>query len=119
MDVPIESRPIWVDTGVQLVAGTTYRLLATGRWRDASIDTDAAGYSSASALQKLTEKMRRMPNAPWFALIGAIDRKPDTQFLIGSGTTFVAPASGQLTCFANDLRGFYFNNTGRVILTVE
>ncbi len=26
---------------------------------------------------------------------------------------------GELTCFANDLRGFYFNNSGAVTLTVE
>jgi hypothetical protein len=119
MQVAIDSRAHWVDTGVLIVAGATYELRATGTWRDASIDTDASGYASANIFQRLTERLRRMPDAPWFALIGAIDRREDTQFVIGTASRFRATASGQLTCFANDLRGFYFNNSGNVILTVE
>jgi hypothetical protein len=115
----IDSGAIWVDTGVLLTAGDTYELRASGTWHDASIVTDAAGYPSANFFQRLTERLRRVPDAPWFALIGAIDRRKDTQFVIGAGRTFRAPFSGQLTCFANDLRGFYFNNSGSVMLSVE
>jgi hypothetical protein len=104
---------------VRLVAGTRYRLRATGRWRDASIETDPAGYVSVNLLQRLTERWRRAPAAPWFALVGAIDRRKETLFVIGTGSTVQAPATGQLTCFANDLRGFYFNNSGAVVLELE
>jgi hypothetical protein len=118
MDVRIESRPTWVNTGIRLVAGTSYRLSASGQWKDASILTDANGYRSVNAFQRLTERLRRQPDARWFTLIGAIDRRPETQFVIGSGCDYHATASGELTCFANDLRGFYFNNAGSITLTV-
>jgi len=95
-----------------------YSLSARGRWKDASIECDAAGYPSANVFQRLTERLRRVPGAPWFALIGAVDRRSETCFVIGAGRTVVAPASGELTCFANDLRGFYFNNDGSVTVTV-
>ena len=119
MDVTIDSRALWVDTGLMVVAGTTYRLSAKGRWKDASIDTDAGGYASANFFQRMTERLRRKPEAPWFALIGAIDRRPETQFVIGTACIFRATTNGRLTCFANDLRGFYFNNSGSVTLGIE
>ena len=119
MHVLIDSRQVWCDTGVRLVAGRTYRLSARGTWRDASIVSDAAGYGSRNLFQRLTEGLRRVPDAPWFALIGAIHRQPATQFVIGTDCVFTAPQDGELTCFANDLRGFYFNNDGTVTLAVE
>jgi hypothetical protein len=43
---------------------------------------------------RLTERLRRMPRAPWFPLTGAIDRRKDAQFVIGTACAFRAPASG-------------------------
>ena len=39
-------------------------------------------------------------------VIGAVDRRPETQSVIGASREFEATMSGQLTCFANDLRLF-------------
>lgn len=72
MHVLIDSRETWCDTGIRLVAGRSYRLSARGTWRDASIVTDAAGYASRNLFQRATERLRRVPDAPWFALIGAV-----------------------------------------------
>jgi len=119
MSVTIDARPAWVDTGLLIVPGTTYLFTASGRWKDARIETDADGYPSANIFQQATERLRRVPEARWFALIGAVDRQPSTQFVIGSRATFRAATGGQLTCFANDLRWFYFNNSGSVTLTME
>ncbi len=119
MEATISSRAVWVDTGVRVVAGTRYQLSVAGRWKDAGIDTDSAGYRSANIFQRWTERWRRQPDAPWFALIGAIDRRRQTQFVIGDGRVWRATASGTLTCFAHDLRCFYFNNSGCVVLRVE
>lgn len=119
MEVEIDSRAAWVDTGVCVIAGRSYLLSVTGRWSDAGIDTDAAGYRSANVFQRWTERWRRQPDAPWFALVGAIDKRKPTQFVIGRRLVLQATASGELTCFANDLRWFYFNNSGGVVLRVE
>ena len=90
MEIAIDSKAQWVDTGIVLEPGVTYLLRASGSWRDASIETDAAGYASVNVFQRVAERLRRMPDAPWFALIGALDRRKDTQFVIGKECTFDA-----------------------------
>ena len=42
----------------------------------------------------------------------------DTLFLVGKNKTFTAPATGELVCFANDAMGLYWNNEGRINVTV-
>jgi hypothetical protein len=116
--VAITSTEHWVDTGVTLEAGKKYDLVATGAWKDASIVTGPDGYDSANLLQKEAEGLRRLPNAKWFALIGALDRRKDTEFQIGSKVVYAPTETGQLTCFANDVLGFYRNNHGNIMLSV-
>jgi hypothetical protein len=50
--------------------------------------------------------------------MGALDCDEATAFRIGSRRTYAPPRSGLLTCFANDLRRMYGNNSGTVTLTV-
>ncbi|MFN8058037.1 MAG: hypothetical protein U0Q12_12805 [Vicinamibacterales bacterium] len=116
--VSIDAARRWTSTGVRLQAGETYALSVSGQWRDASIDSGPSGYASVNLFQRATERLRRVPSAPWFALVGAIDRLRDTQFVIGGGCVYRAIADGELTCFANDLLGFYWNNSGSVTLHV-
>jgi len=161
-EVNIYAKELWNNTGIFLEAGKPYLLTATGEWMDASIKCSPAGASDGSfqpaeliyglgnlagGLQSLIRKVagnerrsvpmaRRLPGAPWFALIGVVandypppplqppqDAKveplPHETFVIGSGTTFVPSASGYLFCFANDAWHFYGNNRGSVRLRVE
>ena len=60
---------------------------------------------------------KRMRHEKWFALIGTYDRKEP--FLIGSGITQLkAQKTGELVCFANDVRVLYWNNKGSIKLTI-
>lgn len=108
----------WNDTGVRLVAGQEYCLTATGQWTDWYIPSTADGFASPNGLLRIFERLRRAPHERWFALIGAIDRDPRTHFLIGAQRTIIAPVSGSLTCFANDVGFAYWNNRGSVELTI-
>ena len=99
----ILARNIWNDTGISLVAGQEYRFTAVGQWIDWYIPCDAEGFPSPNPLFWPFEWLRRMPREQWFALIGAIDRKPETQFRIGRQRSVTVPATGMLTCFANDV----------------
>ena len=114
----IDSKEHWVDTGLTLESGRRYELVATGTWMDASISTDSDGYESVNFLQRETETLRRFAGARWFALIGALDRRKETEFVIGSRAVYEPQETGKLSCFANDLVGFYSNNEGSVTLTV-
>lgn len=161
-EVNVYARQQWNPTGFFLEAGRTYDLTATGEWMDAAIKCGPGGARDgkfhpaetlyaignvAGAAQGLLRKLsgndrrsvplaRRVPDAPWFALIGVIandyppspaqstkggkvDELPHETFVIGAGTSFVPKASGYLFCFANDAWQTYDNNRGTVRLKVE
>jgi hypothetical protein len=114
--VAVRARPHWNDTKIRLISGSGYRFSTSGRWWDMVVPCGAGGYSCA--LLRIAESRRRVPREPWFALIGSIDADEARTFLIGADRELVAPATGDLTCFANDLRRMHWNNWGAVELTV-
>lgn len=115
--VTVAARPRWSPTGIRLEAGARYDLRATGTWSDKDIECGPDGYPSPNLLFRLVAWARRSPRAPWFALVGTVDRRH--RFRIGSGTAIVAPAGGELVCYANDLLCMLGNNRGAVELTVR
>jgi len=109
---------VWSETGIELQAGATYRFSARGTWWDFYVRTDPDGYAGLP-FQKSAAKRLRMPGTKWFALCGALGRDEQSAFLIGTSTFYTAPADGPLYCFANDLRGWYWNNVGSITVTVS
>jgi|SRR5215471_4514219 len=116
--VAVSARPHWNKTGIHLSAGETYSMTASGEWVDWFIHHGPDGDPSDSFYLKALEHARRMKDENGFALIGALDSDSGTAFRIGSLRTYTANAAGELTCFANDVEGFYWNNYGEVSLTV-
>jgi hypothetical protein len=110
----IDSRAKWNRTKIQVTKGTKYRLVATGRWHDASHACGPDGYDDPKLA--LFAAFRRFRAARWFTLIGSVDRKHE--FAIGNGVEWTAPESGELCCYANDVSTMYWNNKGSVTLTV-
>jgi hypothetical protein len=119
--VEISARKLWNDTGIDVKEGERYRLRADGTWRDLLILSGPDGYDAPwySLGQRLAGGRRRVPSARWFALIGAVSDGRSKPFVIGSECLATMPASGSLRCFANDVRGFYWNNFGAVSLRIE
>lgn len=113
--VTVDSAAEWNDTGFEVVAGQTYRYTAEGTWRDWFIETDADGFERWH--MALFRSGRRVKDAPWFRLIGSVDRQAIV--VLGKEGQFVAPASGRLYCFANDWLSARWNNKGRVCLRVS
>jgi WD40 repeat protein len=64
---------------------------------------------------------RRRPLDPWFSVIATVDRKHAQR--LREDSEYVAPASGELVCYFNDLPIAYGNNQGiarlQLILTIE
>lgn len=114
----IAAQNLWNDTGIRILVDQEYHFTTTGQWIDWYVACDADGFVSPSPALWPFEWLRRVPYAPWFALIGAIDRDQRTQFLIGTNRKIIAPASGELTCFANDTAFAYWNNIGSVEVTI-
>ena len=117
--VAVHARLKWNDTGVELHAGERYSLTAIGHWSDATINSDADGYESPNILFRSLQRLRRMQNANWFALIGAVGINGETAFTIGKCAEITATVEGVLHCFANDLSFMYGNNSGFIKLTIK
>jgi hypothetical protein len=118
--VAIRASARWTRTGIHVDAGSRYRLSARGTWWDFYVRTGPAGYDGRLFEWLGLQKRLRCRDARPFALIGAIDADAATQFPIGRGLAapWSPPRSGELTCFANDLDGWYWNNWGSIELTV-
>jgi len=113
--------------------GTRYRISADGQWKDWFIPATVHGFDSNFVL-RIFESFRVLPGAKWFvlggvvALEGATVRQLDrhvgqfgmdvSPFLVGS-QTWVAPATGSLYVFANDVPWAYFNNTEAINFQIE
>lgn len=116
--IPVSACNPWNDSGIDLAVGATYSFTATGQWKDASIEWGPDGYESTPLL-KLFERLRRVPDARYFKLIGTIGRSLDSVIVIGSSLPDFAPTRpGRLYCFANDVRIMYWNNSGDVQLKI-
>ena len=114
----IQARIFWNKTGIQVVAGQRYLMTASGCWVDFFLRHGPDGDPSNSWYLRLFESKRRLPTENWFVLAGALDSNSATAFRIGSRFEYAPQATGELTCFANDVPGFYWNNWGHVTLSV-
>ena len=115
----IDAAQPWNRTGIHLQAGVRYEFRAEGEWWDAQNPSGPDGYASPNLVMRLAEFWRRERHARWFALIGALDEDPQTQFVIGASARYTPGRSGELTCYANDWSSKYKNNRGKLALTVR
>jgi hypothetical protein len=116
----VDSREYWNPTGIILEKGRGYSFEAQGEWRDGSNLCDANGWVPQwnKLVLNLVELSKRQRGQPLFKLIGAVE-KNSPYIPLGVKGSFIAPASGQLFCFANDVPGFYGNNFGTLKLRIQ
>jgi hypothetical protein len=69
-------------------------------------------------VQNLAAWARRAPRQDWFALLGAAEPEQEP-FFIGLQAKYTARQIGESVCFCNDVPGFYWNNAGEILLTVN
>ena len=114
-------------SGVRLQKGATYKIeVPDGQsWLDDGIECGPDGWSTdqlpwlKEKIAKLFEDNRRMPDANWFELIGALGDEDDDLFRIGNGTDYVATKDADLFLFANDLKSKYDNNAGSLNVVIR
>lgn len=115
----IHACDFWSREVLPVREGQRYRLSASGTWHDLAYACNADGYESPNAYMRFFEHWRRVPAARWFALIGALDRDAETLVVLGREHIYVPPRDGELSFFANDVPGMYWNNWGTLVLAVE
>ena len=114
--VAISSKPSSVPTGFRVEKGKTYYYHTTGKWQDSQrLDPcDANGFRLVYLAPFFFLKAYKC--APWFCLIGEVNGK---RFRMGASGSFIAPESGELSCFANDAKNHRENNYGNICLKVQ
>jgi hypothetical protein len=124
--IVVHARDQWVLTPVCVQAGQTLSFSATGTWWDAVIPCSADGYA-APLFYAIGQYPRIRDNGRYFRLMGRVvpaDATPSTDvpaatFPIGTNLRRVFHEAGRIFVFCNDKGGFYWNNWGSVMLTVE
>jgi hypothetical protein len=120
---------VWLEEGKQY---TIYVDLADNlRWNDAGIhsldgegwkrDTSSLSNFFKNLFIKQKESARRIADADWFALCACFDNTDDEHsFKIGNRIgPYKATKTGELYLFANDLDGYYGNNSGALKVIIE
>lgn len=106
---------------LQVEVGQVYRFTVTPgeRWRDWWIPTSAKGFNNIIiALRRLSLRVSGA-KAKCFTLCGTMDEMDATAFVIGLDKTYSVPATGYIAFFANDVKGYYGNNHGKIALHIE
>ena len=119
--VDVVARRYWNNTRLHVTVGQRYQLVAVGTWWDMVIRCDADGYPTPwwHLPLRIAQGLRRLPEENWFVLAGAVRAGEDCRyFAVGSSREVVMATTGQLSFFANDVPGFYWNNFGSVRLEI-
>jgi hypothetical protein len=137
-DQPLEARVYahlkYNHTGIYLEKDQTYRIevidLPQQKWRDGSVhpvdglgwDRDEVRFGLREFAIAASEPFRRVTgdDVKWFTLCGCIGDDDSNAFMIGNLRENLKPEkSGELCAFANDLDGYYGNNSGYLRIRVS
>ncbi len=124
-EVLAESKYNWSGVGLRAGASYTFTVPEGDTWDDASITCSPAGWKSdqlpwyKKGIVEAFDKRRRLKDANWFALTGALGDEDKELFLIGDkADPYVAPHGADLYLFANDMPSKYGNNKGSLMVTI-
>jgi hypothetical protein len=124
-EVLAESKYNWSGVGLRAGASYTFSVPQGDTWDDSGITCGSAGWKSEElpwykkGIVKAFEKKKRLKDANWFALTGALNDEDDELFLIGdSEDPYTATSDADLYLFANDMPTKYHNNKGSLMVTI-
>lgn len=117
--IRVEAGKRWNLSSIQGSAGECYRVRASDhKWLDAGLESTAAGWDG-NWLLKASKPLIRCREGRWFQLIGALGKTERPLFPLGMDAEWVIPngEDAELTLFANDVIGMYWNNCGFIEVT--
>ncbi|MGY4816567.1 hypothetical protein ACVNP3_11590 [Pseudomonas chlororaphis subsp. piscium] len=129
MNIPLQNPPIevpadqsCVTSEYEIEAGHRYRFLVEGLWADASDKpTQPDGVAHPGGIRERLGGAKRLPEAAWMALLvrtkGPAGKSPWRLLGRGEGVWSDLPP-GRLQFCANDVLGFYWNNSGKMDVRV-
>lgn len=117
VDLDIFANERYSGNCIQVAPTQEYRILANSSdiWVDLIIKSNAKGYYNPLA----NAVGMRIKNQPCMCLCGVLNKNDDTAFPIGLGAAIIITEPGLLHFFANDVKGFEWNNLGKIQIEVQ
>ena len=113
-------------TGLTVVKKQPLVFSVNGLWKDLGISCDANGWNGKIVMplapwiydNDLLDSQKAVPGQNYMKLMGKIG---EITFEIGNvkNKTILMPDTGELVLFANDIEWLYFNNSGRITVTIS
>jgi hypothetical protein len=112
----IDAKELYSEHTLYVKSGEEYEFFCDPdqHWKDWFVTANPDGYFNPLALLMGL----RAITAKCFCLCGAFDRDDSTSFPIGSKNIVRMQKMGLLSFFANDVKGFYGNNSGSIKLNI-
>jgi hypothetical protein len=117
----VRAHCFWNDTELEVKQDEEYSVTASGEWWDWIFPSDAGGYQPPrwSVFQTLTARLRRLPKEKWFVLGAQLLPDDGHRYALGLNGGLKIRSNGRLILFANDARGFYWNNWGSITVAIR
>lgn len=110
--IKVPAAELYSPESIEVLAGQEYEFTCKGSqvWIDFFIPTHPKGYNNR--LANVGKKELRLKTAKCFCLCGVYNKKDATAFAIATQAKQIVPAGcdGELSFFANDVLGFYWQN---------
>lgn len=117
VEVPVDSSLRYSADTLKVRTGEKYRFSAKReqRWNDWFVSASADGFTNPLAMLAGL----RVRGTKCFCLCGCYDHNDTDAFPIGTFKEESIKRDGTLSFFANDALGYYKNNSGVIILSIE
>jgi len=115
--ITVDARAPWVATGIQVKTGQKIRFTAEGTWGESpGVNRTADGGQAGIFGSGYWGVERRVPNAPWGALVGRVGID---KFFIGASSIITMNQDGELMLGINDGDANLEDNHGFMTVKVQ
>lgn len=109
----VSARAVWVDTGIDLVAGQPISIRASGTWTNGGGNPQRVG---PNGFRDFTLAGAELPSENFAGLIGRIGNH---RLFVGEELSIASPATGRLYLQMNEIPGTFDDNSGNMNVTIQ
>ena len=114
--IEVRANKKFTHTGIKIIKGASYRITATGTWRDADFEpTDAGGFPPKNGAMRFARFLQPDPKENYMKLVAKAGCR---HWPIGTGATIRFGHNGKLILQPNDATFFFGNNSGTLMVTI-
>lgn len=114
--IEVKANKHFMHTGIKILKGASYRIIAAGTWRDAGFEpTDAGGFPPKNAAMRFARFLQPDCKENYMKLVAKVGNH---HWPIGTGAAIHFKRKGNLVLQPNDATFFFGNNSGTLSVTI-